>query len=47
MPEAVAEFTKVESIFIRHRNVLAVRANFTPIFTDYYLHLMDIGQRHP
>lgn len=47
MPEAVAEFTKVESIFIRHRNVLAVRADFTPVFTDYYLHLMDIGERHP
>ncbi len=24
-----------------------VRADFTPVFTDYYLHLMDIGERHP
>jgi molecular chaperone Hsp33 len=45
--EPVAEFTKVESIFVRHRNCLMVRADFTPIFTDYYLHLMDIGERHP
>jgi len=47
MPEPVAEFTKVESIFVRHRNCLMVRADFTPIFTDYYLHLMDVGERHP
>jgi molecular chaperone Hsp33 len=46
-PEPVQEFTKVESIFVRHRNCLMVRAEFTPIFTDYYLHLMDIGERHP
>ena len=46
-PEPVAEFTKVESIFVRHRNCLMVRADFTPVFTDYYLHLMDIGERHP
>ncbi|MFT6861571.1 MAG: molecular chaperone Hsp33 [Akkermansiaceae bacterium] len=47
MQEPVAEFTKVESIFVRHRNCLMVRAGFTPIFTDYYLHLMDVEQRHP
>lgn len=47
MQEPVAEFTKVESIFVRHRNCLMVRADFTPIFTDYYLHLMDVDQRHP
>jgi len=47
MQEPVAEFTKVESIFVRHRNCLMVRADFTPIFTDYYLHLMDVEQRHP
>ena len=45
--EIVAEFAKVESIFVRGRNCLLVRADFTPIFTDYYLHLMDIGERHP
>ena len=46
-PEPVAQFTKVESIFVRHRNCLMVRADFTPIYTDYYLHLMDVGERHP
>ncbi len=45
--EPVAEFTKIESIFIRQRNCLMIRADFTPIFTDYYLHLMDINERHP
>lgn len=45
--EPVAEFTKVESIFVRHRNCLLVRADLTPIFTDYYLHLLDIGEKHP
>ena len=43
----VEEFTKVESIFVRHRNVLAVRAQFTPIYTDYYLHLMQHQLRNP
>lgn len=40
------EFTKVESIFVRYRNVLMVRAQFTPIYTDYYLHLMEQKLRH-
>ncbi|GAA5495020.1 33 kDa chaperonin [Rubritalea halochordaticola] len=44
--EAVEEFTKIESIFVRHRNALLVRGQFTPIFTDYYLHLMDLKLRH-
>ncbi len=43
----VEEFTRVESIFVRHRNVLAVRAQFTPIYTDHYLHLMQHGLRYP
>lgn len=42
----VEDFTKVESIFVRHRNVLMVRAQFTPIYTDYYLHLMEQKIRH-
>lgn len=37
----VEEFVKIESIFVRHRNALLVRGQFTPIFTDYYLHLMQ------
>lgn len=47
MQEPVDEFTKVESIFVRHRNCLLIQADFTPIFTDYYLHLLDIKERHP
>ena len=49
MPEQVPaeEFTKVESIFVRHRNFLAVRAQFTPVYTDHYLHLMQQEVRHP
>ena len=35
------EHTTVESIFVRHRNVLLLRADFGPIFTGYYLHLME------
>lgn len=39
--EPVKEYTTVESIFVRHRNVLMLKANFTPIFTDHYLHLSE------
>lgn len=41
------DFTTVESIFVRHRNALVLRGQFTPIYTDYYLHLMQHGIRHP
>ena len=47
MPQPVAEFTTIESIFVRERNCLLLRGDFAPIFTDYYLHLMDIGEKHP
>lgn len=43
----VEEFSRVESIFIRHRNVLALRAQLTPIYTDYYLHLMQHQLKQP
>jgi molecular chaperone Hsp33 len=43
----LSEFTKIESIFIRHRNALLLRGQFTPIYTDYYLHLMQHGIRPP
>lgn len=46
MPSA-EEFTTVESIFVRHRNALLLRGQFTPIYTDYYLHLMQHGIRPP
>ena len=40
------EFTTIESIFVRKRNALVLRGQFTPIYTDYYLHLMQHGIRH-
>ncbi|MFK7851608.1 MAG: Hsp33 family molecular chaperone HslO [Akkermansiaceae bacterium] len=46
MSEAV-EFTKIESIFVRHRNCLMLRGQFTGIYTDYYLHLADHSIRYP
>ncbi len=45
--EPVEEFATIESIYVRHRNALLLRGDFTPIFTDYYLHLMDQGLRNP
>ncbi|MBK1881765.1 Hsp33 family molecular chaperone HslO [Luteolibacter pohnpeiensis] len=45
--EIQEEFTKVESVFVRHKNALLVRGQFTPIYTDYYLHLMQQGIRYP
>jgi molecular chaperone Hsp33 len=41
------EFTTIESIFVRHRNALLLRGQFTPIYTDYYLHLMQHAIRPP
>ncbi|MEM7600607.1 MAG: Hsp33 family molecular chaperone HslO [Verrucomicrobiota bacterium] len=35
------EAIEVRCYFVRERNALAVRASFTPIYTDYYLHLME------
>jgi len=43
---SVEEFTKVTSTFVRHRNILMVQAQFTPIYTDYYIHLMEQKLRH-
>ncbi|MEM9480243.1 MAG: Hsp33 family molecular chaperone HslO [Verrucomicrobiota bacterium] len=31
------------SYFVRERNALAVRADFAPLYIDYYLHLMQHG----
>ena len=41
------DFTKIESIFVRHRNCLMLRGQFTGIYTDYYLHLMEYSIRYP
>jgi molecular chaperone Hsp33 len=40
-------FTPIESIYVRHRNALMVRGHFPDLYTDYYLHLMEHGIRHP
>lgn len=45
--EPAEEFTEIESVFVRHRNALLVRGQFTPIYTDYYLHLMQHGLKPP
>ncbi len=51
MPEEntqpVAEFATVQSIFVRHRNCLLLRADFSPLFVDYFLNLMQHGRRNP
>ncbi len=45
--DTVLEYTIVESIFVRKRNALLLRGQFTPIYTDYYLHLMQHSIRPP
>ena len=45
-PAGVEEFTTVKSIFVRGRNSLLLTADFSPLFVDYYLHLMQHGLRH-
>ena len=45
-PPQPEDFTVIESIFVRHRNALLLRGQFTPLYTDYYLHLMQHGIRH-
>ena len=42
-PAGVEEFTTVKSIFVRGRNSLLLTADFSPLFVDYYLHLMQHG----
>ena len=32
---------EVRSYFVRERNALLVRAEFSPVYVDYYLHLMQ------
>lgn len=45
--ESSEEFTLVESIFVRHRNCLLLRAQFTPVYVGYYLHLQEHSLRYP
>lgn len=39
--EAAAEPIEVRCYFVRQRNALVVRGQFTAVYTDYYLHLMQ------
>lgn len=41
------DYTKIESIFVRHRNCLLLRGQFTGIYTDHYIHLMEQEIRYP
>lgn len=47
LPSGVPDGLVVRSLFVRHRNALAVRAHFGALFTDYYLHLLELGVTHP
>jgi len=44
--ETPADFTTIESVFVRRRNALVLRGQFTQLYIDYYLHLMQHGIRH-
>ncbi len=43
---AVNEAIEVRCHFVRERNALLVRGDFAPLYTDFYLHLMQHGIRH-
>lgn len=45
-PVPVEESTRIKSIFVRHRNCLLLTADFSPIYVDYYLHLMKHNMRN-
>ena len=44
--EAENEPIEVRCYFVRERNALLVRGDFSPLYTDYYLHLMQHGIKH-
>ena len=44
--QPVEEFATVQAIYVRHRNCLMLRSEFTPIFVDYYLNLMQHNNRN-
>jgi molecular chaperone Hsp33 len=45
-PSSEPAGTIVTMDFVRHRNALLVRADLSPLFTDYYLHLADHKLRY-
>lgn len=42
----VEEYTTVHSIFVRQRNCLMLKADFSSLYVGYYLHLMQHGLRN-
>jgi molecular chaperone Hsp33 len=44
-PSPRANDVEVVSHFVRHRNAMAISADFGRIFEDHYLHLMQLGVR--
>ena len=46
-PAEAASQLDLKCYFVRHRNALLVRGDFSGLFMDYYIHLMDIGVKHP
>ena len=43
----VAEYMMVQSVFVRSRNCLLLRADFSSLFVGYYLHLMQHALHPP
>lgn len=46
MSETEPGILEVRSYFVRGRNALVARADFEPLYIDYYLHLADYGLRY-
>lgn len=46
MDQDIPEYSTVESVYVRGRNCLLLRADFSPLFVDYYLHLQKHGLRN-
>lgn len=44
--EAETDPIEIRCYFVRERNALLVRGDFSPLYADYYLHLMQHGIRH-
>jgi len=46
MLEPDISVVELRSYFVRRRNALLVRGRFSPLYLDYYLHLMQHGIQH-
>ncbi|TVR45437.1 MAG: disulfide bond chaperone [Puniceicoccaceae bacterium] len=44
-PVSASEGVPIQTYFVRYRNVLLARADFEPLYIDYYLHLAEAGFR--